>query len=375
VGKRSDFGFSWSEVVANWYLGKSPLIPDDISWEALGALERLWTEYIDKILSKGHKGLAVMAPVIDLGIALKACENLVGFDKVLERMKQGEQAAFSELFFTAELVKIGYVPVLGPLLHGKRLDALVCVQDKQVYIEIITPELSDGMKQAYAGMHDLADRLREQNPGTNIDVYFLAEPTSDGLDTILNFVKEITDSQYNTTLEIPGVAFLRYVPCRLQESPVKQEPSDSHLPIQSSTFEPVSNTLGLPILTVIGMAGRTGKAGVISRTNIRIPLTDERAERLMVGEAHHFSHQERNLLAIDVSRIPRGIRCWSALIQRRFQPNRNRRVGAVVLFVGHTQTESAIVKRRWSVLQNPYAYRPLPESLLNAIMRLNDSSV
>ncbi len=373
MGTRTDFGFNWSEVVANWYLGKSPPIPEHIGWEALDTLERLWPEYIDKVLSKGHKGLAVMIPVVNRGIILAACERLVGFDEVLERMKQGEQSAFSEAFFAEELMKIGHIPVLGPRLCGKRLDGLVYVQDKQVYIEIMTPELSDVMKQAYSGMNDLADRLTTQNPGANIDVYLLAEPTSHVLDTILNFVKKIIDSQYNATLEIPDVAFLRYVPYRLQESPIKKESSDLHIPMQLlSPFEPVSNTLGLPILIVVCV---TRKEGVISRVSIQFPLTDERAERLMIGEAHHFSHQEMNLLVMDVSGIPGGIRSWSALIQRRFQPKRNRRFGAVVLFASHMQIKNATVKTQWSVLQNPYAYRPLPESLLNAIMRLNDLSV
>lgn len=354
MGTRNDFGFNWSDVIVNWYLGKSPQIPGDTGWEALGALERLWPEYIDKILSEGQKGLAVMAPVINLGITLAVCKNLVGFDEVLRRMKQDERAAFSEAFFAAKLVKIGYVPVFEPELHGKRLDALVNVQDKKVYIEIITPEQSEMMKRNYAGMNDLAKRLIEQNPGTSIDIYLLVDPTSDVLDTILNFVKEVTDSQYNTTLEIPNIAFLRYVPYRLQEQPLP--------------FEPIANTSD-PVLLVMTFSMREG---VKSRTVIHIPFTDKRAKRLMSDEADHFSPQEMNLLVMDVSSIPDGIRRWTPLIQRCVQPNRNKRFGAVVLFFCYFQ--DATIKTRLRVLRNPYAYRPIPERLLDDIMSLNDSS-
>lgn len=355
MARRSDFGLSWSEVVARWYFGSSPSIPTDIGWEALGALERLWPEYLDTVLREVTK-VNIMPKVIDIGITIEACENLVGFDKVLERMKRGEKAAFSEAFFAAELLKIGYALVLEPSLDGKQLDALVNVQDKQVYIEIMTPEPSKVMKQDYAGMNDLAKRLTEQNPGASIDVYLLAEPTSDVLDTILNFVKEVTDSQYNNTLEIQDIAFLRYAPCQLGEQP--------------SPFEPVANTSD-PVLLV---AAFSMKDGVISRTSIHIPFTDKRVERLMSEEAGHFKPQEFNLLVMDVSSIPDGIRRWTALIQRCFKPNRNRRFGAVVLFARYVQIKDATIKTRWSVLLNPYAYRSLPERLLNDIMSLNDSS-
>ena len=119
MGKRTDFGSNWTEVVANWFLGKSPPITDHTGWEALGTLERLWPEYINEVVSKGYKGPTVMSAVIDRGVTLAACENLIGFHEVLERMKQGERPALSEAFFAAELVKIGYVPEFGPWLDRK----------------------------------------------------------------------------------------------------------------------------------------------------------------------------------------------------------------------------------------------------------------
>jgi len=357
MGKRADFGSSWSEIIEHWYFGRPPAVSNDIGWEALGVVERLCPEYLDRILSKGSKDVHAMAGVVDLGITLLACEDLVSFDGILRRMKQSEKAAFSEAFFAAELVKTGYVPAFEPRLEGKRLDALVDVQGKQVYVEIITPEQSESMKRAYIGMNDLATRLIKQNPGVIIDVYLLVEPAPDVLDTILNLVKNIDYSQYNTTLETPDIAFLRYVPSQLQAQP--------------SPFDPLPNRLGPVLLaSMVGMKNR-----ITSRATIRFPFSDERAERLINDKVSQFSRQEMNLLVIDVSNIPDGIRQWVALIKRRLQPKINRRFGAVVLFFRYFQIKDANFKTRWSVLRNPYAYRPLPESLLNDIMSLNDSSV
>ena len=356
LGKRSDFGSSWSEVVANWYLGNSPAIPDDIGWNASDVLERLWPDYLDKVLSKGSENVYAMANLVDLGITLAACENLAGFDEVLGRMKKNERAAFSEAFFAAELVKIGYVPVFGPWLDGKRLDALVNVQGNWVYVEMITPEQSKSMKQAYVEMNDVAKRLTEQNLGAIIDVYLLAKPTPDISDTILGFAKGVTNSQYNTTLEISNIAFLRYVPSRLQAQPLP--------------FDPVRNRLG-PVLLASTVRM---KDGITSRVTVQFPFTDKRAERLMDDKVSQFSRQEMNLLVIDVSSIPDGIRQWSALIKRRLRPEINRRFGAVVLFFRYFQIQDATIKTRWSVLRNPNAYRLMSESLLNAIMNFNDYS-
>lgn len=49
-----------------------------------------------------------MAHVIDDGLTLAACQNLDGFEGVLNRIKKGEQSALSELRFAAALVDLGY---------------------------------------------------------------------------------------------------------------------------------------------------------------------------------------------------------------------------------------------------------------------------
>lgn len=82
MGKRIDFGFSWSEVVACRYFGSSPSIPEDIGWEALGALECLWPEYIDTVLPEATK-VNIIPGVIDIGITLGARENLVGVKRLI----------------------------------------------------------------------------------------------------------------------------------------------------------------------------------------------------------------------------------------------------------------------------------------------------
>lgn len=338
--------------MAHWYLGASPPIPSNLAWEALGVLERLLPEKIDTLLASGGKGPAIIAPLIDLGFTLKACENLVGFDNVLVRMKQGENAAFSEAHVAAALVKLRYSPELEPHLKGKRLDAVVFVQGEKVYVEVKTPNQSDVTKQTYAAMTALANRLVEQNPGTSVDVYLLVDATSDVADTILSLIECLTPPASDIVHELPSIGYVRYGAFR----------SDL------TAFEPTPNDERLPVLGVASLATR---GAVSTRVNVKCRLPDYRAERLMSEAASQFSCEETNLLIMDIPHVQSGIRDWAPIIQRRFQPTRNRRFGAVVLL--DKVTYNAVVRRRWLVLRNPHAYRPPPQKLLVDVASLDES--
>jgi len=61
------------------------------------------------------------------------------------------------------------------------------------------------------------------------------------------------------------------------------------------------------------------------------------------------------------------------LYEPRFQPNLNRRFGAVVLFTRVNQLQNANIIRGYRVLGNTHAHRPVPEAVLNAIANLDES--
>jgi hypothetical protein len=121
----------------------------------------------------------------------------------------------------------------------------------------------------------------------------------------------------------------------------------------------------------IGIVSTNRKSHLPSLAMVRFPIDDQRAARLMAAETHQLSRDEINVLAIDLSNIPGGIRDWKPLIQRRFQPNLNRRFGAVVLFTRVNQLHNANILRGYRVLRNPHAYRRVPDALLGAIENLD----
>jgi hypothetical protein len=353
MGTRAELGADWSDIVARWYLGASPPIPANIGWAALGALERLWPEYLDDFMARGITGPAAIAPVIDLGMTLAACENLPGFAGVLGRIKCGERSAVSESYIAAALAKLGYRPQLEPELAGKRLDAVVSVDGASVYFEVTTPELSMDMQQAFTGMQHIADELRAERPGQDVMVYLLTEPTSNVAHALRGFVRQLPSSPIGAVHELADIALVRCMPFHPGGSP---------------PF-PAPNPLDHPILVVVGF-----EIGPDSgmRATVRLPLTDDRARWLMDREYRQFSPQEINVLVMDVSAIPSAVKQWVPIIvERYFQPSMNRRVGAAVLV--DLPTVGPTVEHRWSVVPNPHAHRPVPDALLSDLAGLNEA--
>ncbi len=108
---------------------------------------------------------------------------------------------------------------------------------------------------------------------------------------------------------------------------------------------------------------------------VRLPITDERAHRLLSRELSHFSPTERNILAICTTEVPGGMKWWWPLVLRWFQPRRNRRVGGIVLYDGAAiLNPQYAIREGWRVIENPYAYKPVPRSLLNAAIGALDES-
>jgi hypothetical protein len=92
--------------------------------------------------------------------------------------------------------------------------------------------------------------------------------------------------------------------------------------------------------------------------NVTAAFSDERAQRLIAGELHHFSRQYPNVLVIHVGAIGGGLTAWVPLVRRCFQPARNTRLGAVLLLERHFDGPVVPGAHRGQLLENPHAVRP-----------------
>jgi hypothetical protein len=349
LARRSDLGSNWSDVVANWCLGVKPPIPDNTAWEALAIIERFWPERLDSIVTENGRGIAVIAPIIDLGIILTDCENLQGFADVFVRLKQNEGAAFSELFVASTLVRLGYKPTLEPSLNGKKLDAVISADSEEIYFEVISPIASQAIQQVIKEATEFVNQLLEQFPGTSTDIILFDMFSGEIKRKLVEFIKTMRPSYNENFEELNHVAIIRHMLFRPEGTP----------------FNP-SNRKG----PKLGIAAANSNA----RVNLVQPvLSDERLQRLMDDEAKHFSHEKINILMIDVSGIPQNFKAWRPLIKRRFQPGINRRFSAVILFQRKLITKG-IIRTHWNILNNQYAYKDPTHALENTFKKLTDQN-
>ncbi len=206
------------------------------------------------------------------------------------------------------------------------------------------------MREAEQRIASLADMLTVSCPGTTVEV-LLATDAIESLAAIASAVSAapVTDQ----IQDIRGVGrVLKKV------SP------------QSAAISP-----SIPHVTPgphVGMARTRQDAGGITVSSVRLPIDDQRAQRILSDELRHFQRDQANLLMMDVTQVISGTRGWKDLLLRSFQPTRNRRVGAIVLLEGGVMPPQFDLFERWLVLRNPHALVKPPESLLRQIETIND---
>lgn len=358
IGHRQDFGRNWNEVVNNWCLGLPLPVPHEKAWEALEVLEFLWPEYLGEVLTKGQMGAFVMAHVIDNGLTLLACQDLNGFEGVLKRIKDKEQAALSEARFASLLVDMGYRPVLDTThKNGKCPDAHILCGNQEVFIDVILPERSDHIKHISAVgntlVSDFLDRISATFSNKRLEIFVLSPDLISIREDVYRFLDEpgnlVTDKVY----EIPKIALIKF--------------GDGNAQIDISQLiqvEPDS-----PLIMGIASTNQTGNTVVL-----RFSSADERLQRMLNDKSPQFSKEEANLFVIDLSLIPYGFKNWPHLVRRRLQAERNRRFSGVILLHRYLDNSTRSFVLNSHLEQHPNPYRKLPAHLLDELATINQLS-
>jgi hypothetical protein len=305
------------------------------------------------VQASGQAGLLYVAPLISLGLVLADSERLTGFGPVVTRLRAGEPSAFAELAVAAGLVRIGYPPTLEPPLGESVLDSVVNVDGRSVYIEVISPDTSAEMRAAREDVSQLATALVTSTAGTHTEVLLVGDPEGKHAAIAAAAARAPVDEQVH---ELPGIGQVR---------------RSANVPNVAPNLGPIiPNPDPRPVLAC--GRGQFNQDGGASAT-VRVPMTDNRAQRLLSAELHHFSRDEGNLLVVAVTRVPGGLDWWLPLVQRWFRPGRNTRVGGVALYDEGLVGAPLAARQRWRVVANPYARVRLPDALLEALRHLDES--
>jgi len=337
---RRSFGSDWNAVVAHWAQGGPVNTNAEEGWAALGALERLRPGYLADCYERQALGNAEFAQLLAHGSDLLACEHLPGLDRVLGRLEHGERGAMVELGVAAFFARSGFIPVIQPQQTGKVLDLGLDVAHRRVFVEVIGPTWSDAAARLRDQLKGAAETLfAHLGPNQRLQVGFLVEPTDVVVDRVDAAMSRLVTS--GSVVPIENVALARLDPFDHEAPGIDLGPSPA---------------IGYARLELDPRGSRI--------VNAVATFSDERAQRLLAAELHHFARDQPNLLAIDVGAVVGGLAGWVPLIKRCFQPARNTRLGAVLIL--ERQYEGVVVPGAWrgQVLRNPHAATPVPTPLL-----------
>lgn len=344
----------WEAFVAHWCLGTPPASEPEEVARAFDALQRLWPDRLAALRTKGDRGVPVVAPAIHDGSVLAACESLRGFPEVLARIVLPERSAFMEATVAAALVRLGYQPLFGPELAGKRPDLAIEVFDQTIYLEIVSVQRSELTQEAARTAQAIANRLAGQCHGESVELYL---------------GPHWTDTDSERVIAAVANASARAEPVDLN--------GDAHVIKELALQENDAPALTLRIPKPDDV--RAASACVTDRTNgqwstaiVRRAVSDERAATILSKELHHLNKAKANIVIVDASGVPGGIASWEPLLRRTLQPTRNTRVGAIVIIDQALAGQPLQTKLEWSVLPNPYAACPVPPGLLASLQGLHE---
>jgi hypothetical protein len=272
----------------------------------------------------------------------------------MRRLQQGEESAFAELQFAAALVRSGLRPELEPQLGSKRLDCLVDIGSERVFAEVIAPETPQAVRDAKAQIQGLADELIAKTAGTRTEVLLEAEPDTQFENVIAVATATLADDSVHY---VKGVGWIH----RTFLGP--QPPN-----LGSVIFNPDPRPV-----TAVSRA-RGPENDIFTAAIVRLPISEERVLRLLSAELSHFSKTEQNILVVCIKNGPKSISWWIPFIERWFQPTRNRRVGAIVLYYqAHHPDSPPTIRQCWRVVKNPHAYLSIPDSLINSVLTRDET--
>lgn len=344
MSTRQNLGTTFSDFSKKWAGGSTLLIEENLGWEALGYLEHLWPEMIEKAITGQMKGGTFAAELVDAGLVLQSTYNINGFEEILNRLKAEETSAFRELVIASLLMKSGLKIELEPELNNRKPDFGFVFNGEYIYVETITPNSSDFHKKTEEFLMALGYHLVSKQRNNAIEITLLDEPSPDLFRMIVSLDEQIdVNPSFNSVYSYINRIEWKYLQPQLSQGSIRIKNSQNQ--------------------TNLGMFFTEPNRGTHVGTHYLMD-EPERVGKLIDQEIKHFSKEHINLLIVDTKNDSLSVDVKTA-IERRFQPTINRRLsGVLVLSEFYTIIGGVKMQREWRVFPNPHAYKPLSNLLL-----------
>ena len=237
-----------------------------------------------------------------------AVENLIGSDQLLSSWRGGQRySAQTELRVFARLARQGIKVELYPKVDGNTQDCRFRVDGRWVYVEISRREISQIRKKGFDALTRITTVLTTAARGRHGRIDFLKVPEEDELDEILSWLSGLQNIE---RVQLRDLAIF-------WTEPLEDEEGDNISIVNPPARRPATK-IRMP---------QGGRYGIAS-----ITIVDQAAQEVLEREAAQLSPKYPGVVCLDLSSIIGGPSEWVSLIQRRLQPQINRRISGVLLF-------------------------------------------
>jgi len=275
------------------------------------------------IMSFGFaKGLLSAMDVIGAGLRLASLEGVADSDKLIEGIRRKESSADAELT-AIYLLRSGHpLPELElyPPVGTRRADfRLRRGTEPWTTVEVTQALASNERNRVQAILRRFTDSLLNIDAQIVLEVQFRREPTDDEISVLCDHLPNFCRLRGQQRAElVDGMGFLFLDDVEIGRLRYHEIPELADTPM-----------IGLAMFQSGGPGGTPHH-----QVTVRIPFSDSRAERFLTHEGPQLPKEGPGLIMICGPTSRNELRVWSALIQRRFQPDIHTRVSGVCLFGG-----------------------------------------
>lgn len=269
--------------------------------------------------------------------------GLPGSEELKQRWQTGikNHGVLEEVRVISEIIQKGGIVELAPKIGATVPDFRFRVASTWVYCEVSGRRISEVQKRTDAILSKVANVAAEAIPGRHGKLSILKEVTDKELAAIL-FSMPRTDT-----------------PIQVAVTDCAHFYSDD-LASAVSDVDPVAVVVPVPRLFSTQLRIRKGQ---VAAKGTACTCISDTAAQVLEQEAAQLSRDHPGLVWLDVSTVNGADVDWPPLIERRFQPNINTRIGGVILSTTTMRSDGRI-ETSWRLLLNPHARCPIsPEEL------------
>lgn len=318
-------------------------------------LGRAWIDECRVSAGMVVRGTAPTLRVVNMGRRLTALEGVAETEKLIERVRRGDDSAEAELtaIFLIRSQRMTAEVELYPTVGNRVADFRARDGDAVwTYVEVTQPDWSEATERARTVLDRVTALATNIKKSFALEVFLRREPTEEELGQLVRTLPTFCNREGVQREELPTKLGLLL----LNESPPGQVVTNDH---------------GEEVLPRIGMAkGIAGPGEPHRHLAVRMAFSDERAEAFLTSEARQLPKDAPGLIMMGISRVPGAFKTWEPLLTRRFQPKMHTRVSAVCLFGGAllATPDGEAWLPQTKLIMNRHAALPLPGWIETAVI-------